>query len=105
MTVATISTSGSQFRVREGDVLMVDRVHSEPGSTLKFDKVLMIEQDDSITAGKPHVANATVEAKVIEHFRGKKIRIIKLRRRKNSRRTRGHRSELSKICITAINAK
>ncbi len=105
MTVATISTSGTQFRVRQGDVLTVDRIHSEPGSKLKFDKVLMIEQDDNISAGSPHVADAMVEAEVLEHFRGKKIRIIKLRRRKNSRRTRGHRSELSKIRITAITVK
>lgn len=100
---ATISTSGSQLRVAQGDVVVVDRVGEEAGSTLKFGEVLMVEKGDDVAIGQPHVADASVEAEVIEHFRGKKVRVFKMKRRKKYRLTKGHRSELSRLRITAIN--
>lgn len=99
---ATICTSGHQLRVSQGDVVVVDRVAAEVGAKLKFPEVLLLEDGDTIAIGKPNVPKAVVEAEVIEHFRSKKIRVFKMERRKKYRRTRGHRSELSRLRITSI---
>ena len=99
---ATIVTSGTQLRVKQGDVLDIDRVRTAPGESLVFDNVLLIEDGEKLTVGSPSVADAKVSAEVLDHHRGKKVRVFKMRRRKNSRRVRGHRSELSKIRITGI---
>ena len=99
---ATIATSGTQLRVSKGDVIVVDRVDAKEGSQVKYSQVLLVEDKDKITVGNPHVGKATVEAKVLQHFRGKKVRIFKMSRRKKYRRTKGHRSELSRIEITDI---
>lgn len=99
---ATFRTSGTQLRVKQGDLLTVDRVKDEPGATIVFGDVMLIEDGDKIEVGKPYVANAAVKAEVVEHLRGPKVRVFKMRRRKNSARSRGHRSELSRIRITSI---
>ena len=99
---ATIRTSGTQLRLQVGDVVTVDRVATEPGATVVYDRVLLLEDGEAVTVGQPTVPNAQVSAEVIEHFRGPKVRVFKLRRRKNSRRVRGHRSELSRIRVTEI---
>ena len=102
---ATFKTSGTQFRVKQGDVLTVDRVHEEQGATIVYNDVMLIENGDKVTVGTPHVPDAAVKAEVVEHFRGKKIRIFKMRRRKKYVRSRGHRSELSLIRISGIEVK
>lgn len=99
---ATIKASGTQLRLQVGDVVAVDRVATGPGETIVYGDVLMLENGEEITVGKPTVPDAAVHAEVIEHFRGPKVRVFKLRRRKNSRRVRGHRSNLSRIRITEI---
>ena len=99
---ATISTSGRQIRLRQGEVLTVDRVKAEPGSQVVYDDVLLVEDGDKVTVGTPKIDGAKVTAEVIEHFRGRKVRVFKMRRRKKYRRTRGHRSELSRIRVSAI---
>ncbi len=99
---ATISTSGTQLRVKGGEELTVDRLAAEPGSSVVYDKVLLVEDDGKVALGTPLLANATVTAEVLGHFRGDKVRVFKMRRRKKYRRLRGHRSELSRIRITSI---
>lgn len=101
---ATIVASGTQLRVRQGEVLEVDRVKAEPGSSVVYDRVLMIEDGDDVKLGNPGIKDAKVSAEVLEHYRGAKVRVFKMRRRKKYRRTRGHRSELSRIRITGIEA-
>ena len=100
---ATIKTAGTQLRIKLGDIITVDRLTAELGSKVIYDNVLLLEDGEQITVGTPVIENATVEAEVLEHFRGKKIRVFKMRRRKKYRRTHGHRSDLSKIRITGIN--
>ncbi|MBF2734906.1 MAG: 50S ribosomal protein L21 [Betaproteobacteria bacterium AqS2] len=99
---ATIRTSGTQLRLQVGDVVTVDRIETAPGDTVVYDRVLLLEDGEAVTVGQPTVPKAQVSAEVIEHFRGPKVRVFKLRRRKNSRRVRGHRSELSRIRVTEI---
>ena len=94
--------SGTQLRVKQGDILDVDRVKAEPGSSIVYEDVLLVEDGEEVSVGTPSVENAKVSAEVLEHYRGKKVKVFKMRRRKKYRRTRGHRSELSKIRITGI---
>jgi large subunit ribosomal protein L21 len=98
---AVIKTGGKQYRVVAEDILRVDRVEAEPGSVIEFGEVLVVG-GDSTTLGAPTVAGATVAAEVLDHVRGPKVIAFKKRRRKNSRRKRGHRQEFSLVRITEI---
>lgn len=99
---AIISDSGRQFTVKEGDVLALDYREAEKGSTIDFDKVLVVSNDSGLTVGKPHVAGATVSAEVLGPKLGKKLVVQKLRRRKNSRRKTGHRQMFLEVKIGKI---
>lgn len=102
---ATIQTQGRQFRIQEGDVLFVNRYpDSKAGDTLKFTDVLSVGDGEQFKVGAPFVAGAYAMAKVLENKRGKKVSIIKKKRRKGYQRHRGHRQELSVIKIESIHA-
>jgi large subunit ribosomal protein L21 len=101
-TYAIFEDGSHQFRVREGDRIVVDRRDGEPGSELVFPKVLLITGDGGPTIGTPVVEGARVTAQVVEQFRDKKIVIQKFRRRKNMRRRNGHRQPYTKVLITGI---
>ena len=103
---AVIEDSGLQFRVSEGDVLNVDlRDIEENVSTLVFDRVLLVSTGDDIKVGTPMVAGATVEADILNAgFKGKKLHVYKMRRRKDSRKKIGHRQRYVKVKITKISA-
>lgn len=101
---AVIKTGGKQYRVSEGDRLKVESLTAEAGSEITIDQVLMVGSGESVTVGAPLVANATVGAKVLEHGRLKKVRIIKFKRRKHYRRQMGHRQNYTELQITGINA-
>ncbi len=98
---AVFKTGGKQYRVVAEDVLKVDKVKAEPGEIVEFGEVLLLG-GDSVTLGAPTVAGATVAAEVLEQARGPKIIAFKKRRRKNSRRKRGHRQEFTLLRITEI---
>jgi large subunit ribosomal protein L21 len=98
---AVFKTGGKQYRVATEDVLQVDKVKGEPGEIVEFGEVLVVG-GDSLTLGAPIVAGATVAAEVLEQARGPKIIAFKKRRRKNSRRKRGHRQEFTLLRITEI---
>jgi large subunit ribosomal protein L21 len=98
---AVIRTGGKQYRVVAEDVLKVDKVKGEPGEIVEFPEVLVVGGDNP-TVGSPTVDGATVAAEVVEQGRGRKIIAFKKRRRKNSRRKRGHRQEFTLIRITEI---
>jgi large subunit ribosomal protein L21 len=99
---AVINTGGKQYRVKEGDVLDVEKLGAPQGDTVLFDRVLLIEDGDKVLVGTPVVAGAAVKAEVVENFKGEKVLIFKKKRRKQYRRTKGHRQELAKIRIAAI---
>ena len=98
---AVIKTGGKQYRVVAEDVLRIDRVEAEPGAIVEFGEVLVVGGDATML-GTPMVAGATVAAEVLDHVRGPKVIAFKKRRRKNSRRKRGHRQEFSLVRITEI---
>ena len=98
---AVIKTGGKQYRVVAEDVLRVDRLEAEPGTVVEFGEVLVVGGDHAIL-GTPTVAGATVGAEVLDHVRGDKVIAFKKRRRKNSRRKRGHRQQFSLVRITEI---
>ncbi|MCK5724450.1 MAG: 50S ribosomal protein L21 [Gammaproteobacteria bacterium] len=102
---AVIETGGKQYRVTEGQYLKVEKLGLEEGASLEIDKVLMVANGDDIKIGAPYVKGGKVTAKVKSVGRGKKIRIIKFRRRKHSRTTQGHRQSFTEIEITGISAK
>jgi large subunit ribosomal protein L21 len=98
---AVFKAGGKQHRVAAEDVLKVDKVKGEPGEIVEFGEVLVVG-GDSVTLGAPTVAGATIAAEVLDQSRGLKIIAFKKRRRKNSRRKRGHRQEFTLIRITEI---
>jgi large subunit ribosomal protein L21 len=98
---AVFKTGGKQYRVAAEDVLKVDKVKGEPGEIVEFGEVLVVG-GDSVTLGAPTVAGALVAAQVLDQARGPKIIAFKKRRRKNSRRKRGHRQEFTLLRITEI---
>ena len=98
---AVFKTGGKQYRVAAEDVLKIEKVKGEPGEIVEFGEVLVVG-GDSVTLGAPTVAGATVAAEVLDQARGPKIIAFKKRRRKNSRRKRGHRQEFTLLRITEI---
>jgi large subunit ribosomal protein L21 len=98
---AVIKTGGKQYRVAEKDVITVDKIKGAPGDLVEFAEVLILG-GDNVMVGTPTVAGASVAGEVVEQTRGAKVIAFKKRRRKNSRRKRGHRQELSVIRITEI---
>jgi len=98
---AVFKTGGKQYRVAAEDVLKVDKIKGEPGEIVEFAEVLVVG-GDNVTLGVPTVAGASVAAEVLEQGRGAKIIAFKKRRRKNSRRKRGHRQEFTLLRITEI---
>ena len=98
---AVIKTGGKQYRVAADNVITVAKLDGEPGQTISFE-ALVVSGDDGVEFGAPTVAGATVSAEVVEQARGPKVIAFKKRRRKNSRRKRGHRQDLTVVRITDI---
>ena len=99
---AVIKTGGKQYRVAKDDVLEIERLPGEAGTKIEFDHVLMVGAGASVKVGTPTVAGAKVTGELVEQSRGPKLIAFKKRRRKNSRRKKGHRQDLSTIKITSI---
>ena len=99
---AVINTGGKQYRVKEGDVLDVEKLGIEEGGTVVFERVLLIEDDGKVLIGTPAVPGAAVKAEVVANFKGDKVLVFKKKRRKQYRRTKGHRQELAKVRIVKI---
>ena len=98
---AVFKTGGKQYRVAADDVLEVAKIEGEPGEIVEFGEVLVVGGDD-VTLGAPNVSGAIVAAEVLSHGRGPKVIAFKKRRRKNSRRKRGHRQEFTRVRVTEI---
>ena len=100
---AVIKTGGKQYRVSPGDKLRVESLQVDEGEAFDLDHVLMVGEGADVTIGSPLVSGAVVSAKVLSHGRGKKIDIVKFRRRKHYRRQMGHRQGFTEIEITSVN--
>ena len=104
MKTAVIVTGGKQYRVQEGDVLFIEKLDAEAGSTVKFDQVLAVMDEESNLFGTPTLEGATVTANVVKNGKAKKIRVYKMKPKKGYRRTQGHRQPYTQVQIEAINA-
>ncbi|MGF1762406.1 50S ribosomal protein L21 [Aliivibrio kagoshimensis] len=101
---AIFQSGGKQHRVSEGQTLRLEKLDAETGATVDFDSVLMIANGEEITVGAPLVAGAKITAEVVKHGRGDKVKIVKFRRRKHSRKQMGHRQWFTEVKITGISA-
>ena len=102
MTYAIIETGGTQLRVETGRFYDVNRIAAEPDDQITIDRVLFVQSDDAVNIGQPLVAGATVQATVMQHLRGRKIIVYKMRPKKKTRKKQGHRQELTRLMITDI---
>ena len=99
---AVIKTGGKQYRVRPGDMLVVEKLAGEAGAEVAFDQVLMVGEGEAVTVGAPLVEGALVKATLVETRKGEKIKIFKKIRRQGYRRTRGHRQFESVLRVTSV---
>ncbi len=99
---AVIATGGKQYRVSEGAVLRIEKLDAEEGASIEFDRVLLVGDGDSVSVGKPFVDGGKVQATVMSQGKARKVEIVKFRRRKNYRRTKGHRQNFTQVKITGI---
>lgn len=99
---AVFTTGGKQYKAAPGDVIRVEKLEADKGATVELDRVLMIADGGDFKVGSPLIEGGKVTAEVLDHGRGDKIRIIKMRRRKNYRRQQGHRQHYTELKITGI---
>ena len=100
---AVVKTGGKQYRVTKDDTILVEKLDADEGQTVTLSDVMLLGEGDKVTVGTPVVADASVEAQVVSQTRGPKIIIFRRKRRKNHRRTQGHRQDLTLLKITDIN--
>jgi large subunit ribosomal protein L21 len=99
---AIVEASGQQFWLQPNRYLDIDRIEAEVDSTITLESVLLLSGAKGVTLGQPFVSGATVELKVLAHRRGPKILVYKMRRKKKTRRKTGHRQELTRVLVQAI---
>jgi large subunit ribosomal protein L21 len=101
---AIIETGGKQYKVQTGDILNIEKINGKKGEIIKFDKVLLVGgQNDKVLVGKPYVNSAITEAEIVDdEYKADKILTIKYKRRKQYRRTIGHRQKYFRVLITKI---
>lgn len=101
---AVFQSGGKQHRVSEGQVVRLEKLEIAVGEKVEFDSVLMVVNGEDVKIGAPVVSGAKVVAEVVEQGRGDKVKIVKFRRRKHSRKQQGHRQWFTAVKITGIQA-
>jgi large subunit ribosomal protein L21 len=101
---AIVEIAGQQFKVSKDLKVYVNRLTNEEGSKVSFDKVLLLDDNGSVTLGAPAIEGASVEAKVLQHLKGDKVIVFKKKRRKGYKKRNGHRQYLTQIVIEGITA-
>ncbi len=103
---AVIESGGKQYRVQPGDIVQIEKIEGDVGASVKFGNVLLVGKPGSdstqIWLGKPYLSGAGIEAEVVGQGRGDKITIIKMKRRKQYRRTQGHRQFYTQLLVTSL---
>lgn len=99
---AVIKSGGKQHRVKEGQVVRLEKIEAETGATIDFENVLMVADGDNVTLGTPVVSGAVVSGEVVNHGRAKKVNIIKFKRRKHHMKRQGHRQWFTEVKINGI---
>ncbi len=99
---AIIEACGKQYKVVEGDTVFFEKLDTEEGKKVTFDKVILVSDDKKVEVGNPYVKGVKVEGKVVSHGKGKKIIVFKMKPKKNERKKQGHRQPYTKVEITSI---
>lgn len=99
---AIVDIQGQQFKVTKNQYVYVHRLAAEEGSTVTFEKVLMINDEQDVKVGAPYVSGTKVSAKVVSHLKGDKVLVFKKKRRKGYQKMNGHRQSFTKITIESI---
>jgi large subunit ribosomal protein L21 len=99
---AVIQTGGKQYRVSEGDIITINRLKGNPGDSIEFNHVVMLENNGQLKIKQNEVKNIKVTGKIIGKSQGKKIRVFRYRRRKNTMRTKGSRPKYTNVTIEKI---
>ena len=99
---AIIEACGKQYKVVEGDVVFFEKLDTEAGKKVNFDKVILVSDENGVQVGNPYVKGVKVEGKVVSHGKAKKIIVFKMKAKKNERKKQGHRQPYTKVEITAI---
>ncbi len=102
MTYAIVEAGGTQIRVEPGRFYDINLLSAEPESDYTIDKVLLVNNEDEVTVGRPYIDGATVEGTVMRHRRGKKVIVYKMQPKKKTRKKLGHRQELTRLMINSI---
>ena len=105
MSFAIIETGGKQYKVSTSKILEIEKINAKKGETIKFNNVLLLNNDQNTEIGNPSIEGASVEAKLLDTVKDRTILVFHKRRRKNSRKKNGHRQRHSKIQIMKILAK
>ena len=105
MSFAVIQTGGKQYKVSTSEILKIERLIDQEGTTVKFKKVLFLNYNNTTEIGNPNIEGASVEAIILKNTKNSTISVFKKRRRKNSRKKYGHRQPISLIKITKIFSK
>ena len=101
---AVIKSGGKQYRVQEGEVVRLEKIEVATGESVEFDEVLLVANGEDVKVGAPVVEGAKVTAEVVDQLRGDKVKIMKFRRRKHSKKQQGHRQWHTDVKITGIQA-
>ncbi len=101
---AVVATGGKQYKVREGQILRVEKIPGDIGASVSFDNVLMYSDGDAVSVGQPELGNVAITGHIVEQGKAKKIIVFKYKRRKRYRRKQGHRQHYTAVKIDSINA-
>ncbi len=101
---AVVNSGGKQYRVKEGDILKVEKIDGDVGTEVSFDNVLMFADGENVMIGQPELDQVAVRGQIIEQGKSKKIIVFKMRRRKRYRKTQGHRQSFTAVKIESIKA-
>ena len=102
---AVLNSGGKQYKVQKGEVLKVEKISGDVGSSVTFDRVLMFSDGENVSIGQPVLDSVSVEGHIVEQGKAKKIIVFKYKRRKRFRRKNGHRQEFTAVQIDSIKAK
>jgi large subunit ribosomal protein L21 len=102
---AVVNSGGKQYKVREGEILRVEKLQGEVGGPVTFERILMLADGEDITIGQPVLKSVAVRGHIVEQGKAKKVLVFKYKRRKGYRRKRGHRQDFTAIRIDTIEAK
>ena len=99
---AVVKTGGKEYRISKGDLIRVEKMEGKVGDQVTMKDILMISDEDKVQVGNPFLTNAVITGEIVQQVRGKKVLIYKMKRRKNYRRTKGHRQTYTYIRVNDI---